>query len=184
MTASWNPVVSPAFGWYSLRVENVTDNPIVWIDLGTANNNATSKNIVGLTPNKNYNLSIRSHCSAQSEGAWSASQNFSTPNTCYTPTGVNMTNVTASVARINWTSVPGIQGYSSRYRVASPVGSQVNGTASASATFKNIVGLTPSTTYNVQVAVNCAVYQSPFSSIIQFTTPASKPNGNEIIMDE
>jgi len=184
MTATWSPVVSPAFGWYSLRIENVTDNPGVWIDLGTANNNATSKNIVGLTPNKNYNLQIRRHCSAQSEGAWSASQNFSTPNTCFTPTGVNMTNVTASGARINWTSVPGIQGYSTRYRVASPVGSWVNGTASASATFKNIVGLTPSTTYDVQVAVNCAGYQSPFSSIIQFTTPASKPSGNEIMLDE
>lgn len=183
ITATWNNVTSPAFGWYSLQIENVTDNPGVWVNLGTSNNGVTSKNINGLLPNKNYNLQIRRHCSAQSEGAWSASVNFSTPNTCYTPTGVNMTNVTVSGARINWTSVPGILGYVTRYRV-SPSGSWTTGTAGPTATFKNLAGLTASTTYDVQVAVSCSGYQSPFSSTVQFTTPASKPSDVEVNMNE
>ena len=94
-----------------------------------------------------------------------------------------MTNVTVSGARINWTSVPGILGYVTRYRV-SPSGSWTTGTAGPTATFKNLAGLTASTTYDVQVAVSCSGYQSPFLSIVQFTIPVSKSSDVEVNMNE
>ncbi|MBL7767213.1 MAG: fibronectin type III domain-containing protein [Chitinophagaceae bacterium] len=171
VTPTWTQVTTPAYGWYSLQYSELGSG--IWTSGGTSNNGTSSKYLIGLTPNTNYEIQIRRHCSSQSAGDWSASEYFMTLNTCNTPTGVNMLNITGTSATIDWTAVTGASYYTTRYREASGPGPWITGTVGSNS--KNISGLTTSTTYDVEVATNCPGYLSDYSTTIQFTTLASRP---------
>lgn len=89
-------------------------------------------------------------------------------------TGVNLSNIGANTATVNWNPVPGLQWYEVRYR---PVGTPSwigGGTQAAPTTFKNLIGLLPATDYEIEVRGFCAV-NSPGSwgSPTLFTTGAA-----------
>ncbi len=93
------------------------------------------------------------------------------PPTCNTPTGVTATNITATSAKITWTAVVGATKYQVQYRaVGAPAWTKVNATSN----FKNIPGLTASTTYQYKVKTVCGAMSSAFSPTQTFTTLTMK----------
>ncbi|MEZ5045870.1 MAG: fibronectin type III domain-containing protein [Chitinophagaceae bacterium] len=169
---SWTAVTVPASGWYEFQYENVTDNPGVWVFAGTASNSATSKTIVGLSGNKNYNFQIRRACNNAAKGDWSSSVNLTTNATCAKPTNLAATTTTTTAA-LSWDAVSGVSWYVVRYR-ETPSGSWVAGSASTNS--KNIAGLSASTAYEFEVQAKCAggLDVSDWSDPFSFTTPSSK----------
>lgn len=72
-------------------------------------------------------------------------------------TGVNMSNIGANTATVNWNQVPGLLWYEVRFR---PVGTGSwigGGTQVAPTTYKNLIGLTAATDYEIEVRGFCAV---------------------------
>jgi hypothetical protein len=86
-----------------------------------------------------------------------------------TITSVNVTGPTT--ATVNWTPVAGLGWYEVRYR---PIGSGSwtgGGTQAAPTTFKNLIGLTAGTTYEVEVRGFCSMNNpGPWGSNTVFTT--------------
>jgi hypothetical protein len=87
---------------------------------------------------------------------------------------VNLSNIGANTATVNWNPVPGLLWYEVRYR---PIGTASwigGGTQAAPTTFKNLIGLIPATSYEIEVRGFCAV-NSPGSwgSPTLFTTGAA-----------
>jgi Secretion system C-terminal sorting domain/Fibronectin type III domain len=163
ISASVNYSAINGIGWYEVRWRLVGSS--VWLT-GT-NNFSTTKNLINLTPNSNYEVQVRGFCSSSSAGPWSASTIFNTTAICAAPTAVVSTSVTATQAVISWTAAVGAAYYNLRYRVA-PNGTWT--TVSNVTNPKTLVGLTPSTLYDVQVACGCANALSAWSANAQFTT--------------
>ncbi len=87
-------------------------------------------------------------------------------------TGINMSNVGGNSATVNWNGIPGLVWYEIRYR---PVGAGSwtgGGTQAAPTTFKNIIGLTAGTQYEIEVRGFCGNpnFPGPWSSTTIFTT--------------
>lgn len=86
---------------------------------------------------------------------------------CEPPSGVAAGNIATSTARISWTAVPGAVGYSTQYR---KLGTTRWKTKQSSAAFVKLTRLSPSTSYEYQVATLCSTETSPYSPIQVFTT--------------
>lgn len=171
---SWTTYGTPV-GFYSFRYENVTDNPGVWIDGGTANSSPVTKS--GLLGGKNYNFQIRGNCSSQSEGAWSSSVNFTTNSTCGAPVLAPETGVTTSEATVNWGAVTGAAWYNVRYKESSNM--TWGAPASTGGTSKKLTGLSASTSYDYQVLTKCSATDVSAWTSGTFVTPASRPGAIE-----
>jgi hypothetical protein len=88
---------------------------------------------------------------------------------CSTPTGVTASNLATTTATIGWTTT-GAASYKVQYRVAGTAAWTTVPTATISAALS---GLTPNTTYDVQVIGVCsATNESTASTIVQFKTLA------------
>jgi len=87
--------------------------------------------------------------------------------TCNIPTGIASSNVTSTSATISWAAVTGATSYSVQYKTN---GTTTWSTISSATNSVGITGLSPATTYNVQVASVCTGGQSGYSSILNFTT--------------
>lgn len=178
--ANWTQITNPWFGWYSIQYKPVSSS--TWIDGGTSAYTTATKLLIGLTPNTAYEAQIRFHCSNLSEGDWSSSVYFTTLNTCLTPVSSSVSNITVTAAKVNWPASSGALFYTVRYRNASGPGAWISGTSSSAN--KNLTGLTAATTYDVQVATNCAGWLSAYTPTIQFTTAASRPASTELVETE
>jgi Secretion system C-terminal sorting domain/Fibronectin type III domain len=174
--ANWTQRTTPVFGWYSLRYKPVASS--IWEDGGTSAYTTANKLLIGLTPNTNYEVQIRFHCSSLSEGPWSSSAFFTTLNTCWAPSSTNATNITGTGAKIVWPAAPGALFYTVKYRKAVGPGPWATGTTNVAS--KILTGLTTSTLYDVQVGTNCAGWLSPLTSILQFTTLSMRSAGNDV----
>jgi hypothetical protein len=167
ISATVNYTSVNGIGWYEIRWKPVSSS--TWI-VGT-NSNATSKQLISLTPNTMYEVQVRGYCSTASPGSWSASTLFLTPNTCTVPTGLFANNVAGSTAKLNWTSVPGASFYTVRWKAVS------SSTWSSSTTTTNskvIAGLTPNTNYEFQIRTHCGSSAGAYSGSGLFTTAGSK----------
>ena len=82
------------------------------------------------------------------------------------PTNVSVSEVTSSSITVQWETVPCIHhdGYIVRY------GSQTQSVSGGSVTETTISNLTPSTTYNIQVAAVNNAGTGPFSNSISIMT--------------
>ncbi|MFZ4680656.1 MAG: fibronectin type III domain-containing protein [Flavobacterium sp.] len=90
-------------------------------------------------------------------------------------TGINMSNIGGNSATVNWNGIPGLIWYEIRYRAVGAGSWTGGGTQAAPTTFKNIVGLTAGTQYEVEVRGFCSTpnYPGPWSATSIFTTSNS-----------
>ena len=90
-------------------------------------------------------------------------------------TGINMSNIGGNSATVNWNGIPGLIWYEIRYRAVGAGSWTGGGTQAAPTTFKNIVGLTAGTQYEVEVRGFCSTpnFPGPWSATSNFTTSNS-----------
>lgn len=91
-------------------------------------------------------------------------------NTCNTPTGLSVTNLTATSVTMQWNSVAGATGYNVQYR---PIGANTWITGNTTNTNLSALGLTSNTPYEFQVQAVCGLGTSLFSPSFNFTTSNS-----------
>ncbi len=89
---------------------------------------------------------------------------------CGTPSGLVSSNITTSSAQLDWVAVSGAAGYNVQYRIA---GSGTWTTAASGVNSLNISPLSPASDYEWQVQTVCNADSGTFSSLSNFTTPAS-----------
>ena len=88
------------------------------------------------------------------------------------PTGLTVTTTTPESAAIVWDNIPSAT-YDIRYRqIGAPTWNEVTNIDS---TTYNIIGLSASTNYEVQVATRCIDTSSSYSTSVNFSTTASAP---------
>lgn len=143
-----------------------------WTTAGTTTTNSTA--ISGLSALTNYEFQVSVQCTNGISSDWSPAQTFTTAAapTCNPPsTGqISATNITASGARLN-ALVSGVSAYNWRYRVAgTSIWTEVGSTA---VNFYDLIGLSASTTYEFQAAVQCGTVWSAWSGTQTFTTLAA-----------
>ena len=107
----------------------------------------------------------------QVQNAWYA-VGIGTPgssSTCVPPLALAAANITDSSALISWAPIPGAAGYTLQYKNASAMSfTTVTGITASSYILS---GLTPGSSYQVQVATDCGTSgSSPYGAAIVFTT--------------
>ncbi|MFC3159519.1 GEVED domain-containing protein [Chryseobacterium arachidis] len=128
--------------------------------------------LTGLTPATTYEVQIATSCGTAA-GTYTATQTFTT-RCDPTPPNVTIGTVTTNSAVINWAPVAASSTYVIRYRI---VGSGAGGWITINVTTPplntyTITGLSPYTTYEVQVANKCngETTVNPWSNPKVFTT--------------
>ncbi|MFI5171632.1 MAG: fibronectin type III domain-containing protein, partial [Chitinophagales bacterium] len=98
---------------------------------------------------------------------------------CEPPATLNAINITATTAKIKWSSVTGADQYHLQYRVLGTIIWTDRYTANL---FKKINGLIPATTYEYRVSTNCDAAASNWTPINTFSTPARLGQDDENIV--
>lgn len=91
---------------------------------------------------------------------------------CDVPVNVNTSAVTETDATISWDAAAGSVNYEFQYKESS---ASVWTSVSTSATTITLTNLTSNTSYDCQIRTNCALGQSAFSTVTNFTTLAPPP---------
>lgn len=174
-TANWTGNAS----WYEIRYKAVSAsnwNP-------TSTSSATNKTLIGLLPNTSYTIEVRGFCTGSTPGPW-VGTSFITNNGCGTPSGLSVSNVTATTTKLNWVTVAGASYYKVRYRKVGTT-SWINGTTTPN--FKTIGALLPTTNYEFQVQAVCGSSLTAWSASQTWTTavlreevPIENTNSSEI----
>jgi 2',3'-cyclic-nucleotide 2'-phosphodiesterase (5'-nucleotidase family) len=179
-TINWNSIAGLI--WYEIRYRPVGASS--WIGGGTQAAPTSFKNIISLQAATAYEIEVRGFCTnnASQPGPWSTTLIFNTALACPTPTNLSAINVTSNLATLVWNAVPNANYYQIRYRTQNGPGAWVSGTASGSATSKNLNGLVPGTAYEWQIRAICN--PSPFSTgswspLSDFTTGSQKQSIEE-----
>lgn len=138
----------------------------VWV-MDSSNSNTLT--VTGLLPCTAYEVQVQSFCT-DGAASWSPLVTLSTTGcaTCDVPTGLVSTVLSPVKVNLSWSAVLGATKYKISYR-PSTGGAWIN--TNATATSKNISGLTPGTTYQWKVKTVCGALFSAFSPINVFTTP-------------
>lgn len=174
--ATWTPVTTIPPGWYRFRIREINSN--TWTLLGTSNYNTSTKLIQNLSPLTTYEIQMRKYCNSSLVSPWSQGVIFTTPYTCYVPTGAGVTNITATSAKISWPVVPDAAYYILRYK-ATTSSTWISGSVIPNT--KTLLGLTPGKTYEYQLATHCtgSTVTGPFSTSAYFTTAGSREAQSE-----
>jgi hypothetical protein len=160
--ATWNGTAP----WYEVRWKVIgagSWNP-------TVTTATTNKPLSGLTPNTCYTIEVRGFCTTSTPGSW-VGTTFCTNTGCGTPTGLSVTNITATTSKLNWTAVAGASYYNVRHRKVGAT-SWITGTAATNT--KNIAGLTANTNYEFQVQAVCPGAVTAWSPSTTWTTSSSR----------
>jgi hypothetical protein len=180
-TINWNSIAGLI--WYEVRYRPVGASS--WIGGGTQVAPTSFKNIISLQAATAYEIEVRGFCTnnASQPGPWSTTLIFNTALACPTPTNLSAINVTSTLATLVWSAVPNANYYQIRYRTQNGPGAWVSGTASGSATSKNLNGLVAGTTYEWQIRAICN--PSPFSTgswsaLSDFSTGNEKQSSEEL----
>ncbi|MBL7787776.1 MAG: fibronectin type III domain-containing protein [Chitinophagales bacterium] len=171
-TANWTAVSGATS--YSLRYRPSTSS--TWT-VATVSTNSTI--LSGLTANTTYNFQVASTCSS-GNSTYSTTNSFTTLATCNTPTNLNVTLITNTSARLNWTAVSGATSYTIQ---GHKVGSATWSTLTATTNYKqlgNVLNVCKS--YEWKVLANCASGSSAYSPLNTFTTTGCGMAGKD--MDE
>ena len=182
-TVNWNGI--PGLSFYEIRYRAVGAGS--WTGGGSQSAPNTFKTIVGLTAGTPYEIEVRGFCGNPNfPGPWSATTIFSTSNACVAPANLNTVSITGTTATMTWTPVPTTNYYQIRYRTAAGPGTWVSSTITGTASSKNYTGLTLNTDYEWQIRAICnpsPFSTGPWSGLSSFTTLASKPSLEEIILE-
>ncbi len=138
---------------------------------GTGTGNTFSANLTGLTPNTSY--TFKAFITFNGTTVYGTEMSFTTDNqqqeTCPSPTNVEATSITDNSAVISWTQQGDVTSWDVNYRVA---GADSWNTVSTSSNPHTLTGLTPETSYEVQVIAHCTngVTSDPSATITLTTT--------------
>jgi len=159
---NWNAVPGVA----SYEIQYKKNSSSIWNV--SANLVGLSLTLGGLTPSTLYDWKIKTNCSG-----FSAVQNFttlSTGNGCQIITGLTVTNITASLATINWQPISGATSYILQFKeLNQSIWQTVNGIIGTS---YQISQLSANTNYLVKVRANC---NNTFSAEVQFKSLIDNP---------
>lgn len=163
-TLNWDNVATALS--YSIRIKPNSSN--VWNNTSSATNTRVFN---GLQANTLYDVQIRTNCSGEASN-YIATQFTTATSTCTVPTNIthNSATLTSSFATINWNAVQSATYYVIRFRVQNTMNWSYT---TASSNTRSFAGLTPSTSYEVQILSSCAGQGSAYSDSYVFTTNAS-----------
>jgi hypothetical protein len=148
-TLNWQAVTGAS--GYTVRARQVGQS--AWT---TGTTTATSLNYTGLSACTNYEFQVSATCSSLSSN-YSPSTIFSSTGcvaqNCDAPTSLSASNISASSATLNWTTVSGAASYNARIR---PFGTSTWSTGSVTGNSINFTGLSSCTGYEFQVQAVCS----------------------------
>ena len=131
----------------------------------------TTANLTGLTGGTDYIFEVKTIFS-NGESCWSEALDFTTMEACMTPENLQITNVTAHGATLNWTEGYGDGQWVLKYKLSTEE-EYTNSVNVALADLPyTLTGLTPEKTYNVQIAPVCDVTKTLTGN---FTTAIACP---------
>ena len=134
---------------------------------------SSSYPMLGLAPGTTYYVRVQSICPINLPGEWSSTISFTTEE-CPAPTNVTVSNITATTAKVSWTSVGADYEWDIEYSIDPSFSTyEIEWAISNIWTIDN---LTPGTTYYVRVQSAC--YPSipgGTSSVVSFTTEIGCP---------
>ncbi|MDZ4679617.1 MAG: fibronectin type III domain-containing protein [Saprospiraceae bacterium] len=127
--------------------------------------------ISGLVTSTQYEFQVQAVCGA-STGSFAVEFKFTTLGSegCGVPQGLNATNIGATVATLNWSTISSATSYNVRWR---QFGTTTWNTGSTSNTSLNISGLNSRTSYEFQVQAVCGSTTSNYSNSNPFSTGSS-----------
>ncbi len=126
--------------------------------------------LTGLTAGMVYEAEVASVCSFTQNSIYSLPKSFTTSPCTNQASSLTATNVLPYSAVLSWSGPPGLT-YSLQYRV---VGAGAWSTAGSVSSPYMLTGLTASSSYEFQVALNCGPGQlSAYSAIGIFATPST-----------
>ena len=143
----------------------------------------TSTSLTGLTPNTGYAIEVRAK-SENGKGAWSTTvYAATTSNSLPAPTGLTASNKTSTGFTLSWTApttTETITGYDVRYKVG-PKGTYSDAGHTGTDTSLTFTGLTPNTSYTIEVRAvagsDTSVWSSPIYSATLTQYPIDTPTG-------
>ncbi len=137
--------------------------------------NTTSATLNNLLPNTLYEYSIGTQCpTGTTQDAFFQGRFMTTAATCSAPTQLAALNLTQTMARLEWASVPdAAQGYTLEYKAISSTGNFIP--INTSNTFVNLSNLIPNTFYTARVTAKCLAGLTATSFAIDFKTPIGCP---------
>jgi|SRR6185436_7064426 len=180
---SWNAVAGASS--YKFEVQNASGNNTPFLFSQTIN--GTSFTLSGLTANANYKFKVRTNCGGDHSN-WSPYFFFTSGGTggggcSVAPTGLTVTNITTSGARLNWNST-GANSYRVRVEDASGNPVDFNFTSSTTNTFFDITGLNSGSNYKFKVRSLCGGGNTgPWSAWRFFTTASLRTAGSDMNVD-
>lgn len=163
MPLSWNAAVNAAtytVAWSPAGAGTWTEIPAIA---------TTSTTVTGLTAGTNYDFRIKSVATGFADSGWSSVLTESTA--LLAPTGVTAGTVTSTSIAVQWNAVTGADSYRVRW---SPAGAGTwTQRPTTTALTDTVTGLTPSTSYDLQVkAISNALTDSTWSSTLTQSTTA------------
>ncbi|MBC8046186.1 MAG: FG-GAP repeat protein [Fimbriimonadaceae bacterium] len=140
---------------------------------------ASSFTISGLDSCTEYHYQIRTICESGT-GPWTVLATLETncglPECSLPPEDLSTINLSPTSTKIMWDASDGAIKYTLRYR---PLGSATWTSVVVFAIYKDLTGLSPSTTYEYRVRSICPSSTSPYSDIYTFITDPLKMNSLE-----
>lgn len=185
VTISWTDVDNNPTEWQVyLSTDNVMPVELVATDLYEMTSNPAT--ITGLDPETDYYVWVRANCGAPDVySAWSDPISFTTDIACQKPNSLHLYEVVGFRANVSWEA--GGDESSWKLRIASydaitnAWNNYVELTPTNETTY-TLTGLTPQTTYRVQVKALCGGSdgESEWTNYVQFTTPEACPKPGNI----
>ena len=177
ITPDWDAFTSPTPARYEVRYSVNAD-----MSSATTPVNVTpptvSRAYTGLTPNDTYYFQVRAVLTSPAyTGPWTTAVSATTPD--LTVAGLNVTANSATQITASWTATtsPSPSDYTLRYSTSSSMSSPTTITG-ITGTSRAITGLTPGTTYYVQVRAvldSGPAYTGPYSASDNATTVVTAP---------
>lgn len=133
-----------------------------------------TKTLTSLLPLTTYQYQVRTDCNSTStfNSTYSAIQTFTTPCVCSKPAAINVTNITQTSAKVNWTGNACAYKYWIQYRKQGTT-TWTSKSVLAPIVTKTITGLQANSIYEYRLRTDCDVSGTPnsgYTTIQTFTT--------------
>ena len=155
---------------------NFRFRPVGSTTWSTSNPTTNTLTMIGLSASTTYEAQAKVRCNVNSSGLWGNLFTFTTTaptsSSCPVPTGLVVSNITASSAQFNWNAMGSpVSSYVLRYRI---VGSPTWNNAGCPTNSKVLANLLQGNNYEVQVSSYCSSLsqQTAFTASATFNTPA------------
>ncbi|NLN73298.1 MAG: fibronectin type III domain-containing protein, partial [Bacteroidales bacterium] len=129
---------------------------------------ATTYQLQGLTSDTDHRFYVRAKCGVGDESVWSGPSDFRTEISCFAPVDVNVSDLTTTTAKINWTEpdqLPdGYELYISELNLAPSAFDIADYTATAGTTSIDLSGLSDNTQYYYWIRSSCTA--NDYSSFV------------------